>query len=64
MVHDFTLVYELGQGMGRRMMLCAVRYHGATDVAQARQVTVVQFKYSIASADTAVRAADLASTLA
>ena len=25
MVHDFTLVYELGQGMGRRMMLCADR---------------------------------------
>ena len=31
-----------------------VRYHGATDVARAHRVTVVQFKYSIASADTAV----------
>lgn len=40
-----------------------VRYHGATDVARAHRVTVVQFKYSIARADTAVRAADLASTL-
>jgi hypothetical protein len=40
-----------------------VRYHGATDVAHAHRVTVVQFKYSIASAETAVRAADLASTL-
>lgn len=41
-----------------------VRYYGGTDVAAARRVAVVQFKYSIASAETAVRAADLASTLA
>lgn len=41
-----------------------VQYYGATDVARAHRVTVVQFKYSIASADKAVRAADLASTLA
>ncbi len=40
-----------------------VRYHGATDVARAHLVTVVQFKYSIASADKPVRAAELASTL-
>lgn len=40
-----------------------VRYHGGTDVARSQRVTVVQFKYSIASADKAVRAADLASTL-
>ncbi|CAM3190608.1 hypothetical protein [Janthinobacterium lividum] len=40
-----------------------VRYYGATDVAQAHRVEVVQFKYSIASASKAVRAADLASTL-
>ena len=23
MIHDFTLVYELGHGMGCRMMFCA-----------------------------------------
>ncbi|MBB5371322.1 MULTISPECIES: hypothetical protein [unclassified Janthinobacterium] len=40
-----------------------VRYYGATDVARAHRVEVVQFKYSIASASKAVRAADLASTL-
>ncbi len=40
-----------------------VRYHGGNDVARAHRITVVQFKYSIASADTAVRAADLVSTL-
>lgn len=52
---------ELGAGTVEIADL--VRYHGGTDVAQARRVTVVQFKYSIASADTAVRAADLVSTL-
>lgn len=40
-----------------------VRYHGGTDVSRAHRATIVQFKYSIASAATAVRAADLASTL-
>ncbi|TBR74199.1 MAG: hypothetical protein EPN64_15830 [Burkholderiaceae bacterium] len=51
-------------GTGAVEIADLVRYHGATDVARAHRVTVVQFKYSIASADTAVRAADLASTLA
>ena len=41
-----------------------VRYYGGIDVAGSRRVSVVQFKYSIASASVAVRAADLASTLA
>lgn len=40
-----------------------VRYHGGTDVAHAHRVTVVQFKYSKANGNTAVRAADLSSTL-
>ena len=40
-----------------------VRYRGANDVARASRVEVVQFKYSIASAATPVRAADLARTL-
>ena len=48
---------EPGNWRGRVADL--VRYYGATDVAWAHRVTVVQFKYSIASADTAVRAADL-----
>lgn len=54
---------EQNLGTGAVEIADLVRYHGATDVARAHRVTVVQFKYSIASADTAVRAADLASTL-
>ncbi|MFZ2988849.1 hypothetical protein, partial [Ideonella sp.] len=51
-------------GAGAVEIADLVRYYGGTDVATARRVTVVQFKYSIASAETAVRAADLTSTLA
>lgn len=40
-----------------------VRYHGTATVARASHVEVVQFKYSIASADTPIRAADIAKTL-
>lgn len=54
---------EQNLGTGAVEIADLVRYHGATDVARAHRVTVVQFKYSIASANTAVRAADLASTL-
>jgi hypothetical protein len=54
---------EQSLGTGAVEIADLVRYHGATDVARAHRVTVVQFKYSIASADTPVRAADLASTL-
>ena len=50
-------------GTGAVEIADLVRYYGATDVARSHRVTVVQFKYSIASAATAVRAADLASTL-
>lgn len=53
---------ELGTGAVEIADL--VRYHGGTDVARSHRVTVVQFKYSIASAENAVRAADVASTLA
>lgn len=52
---------ELGTGAVEIADL--VRYHGGTDVAHSHRVTVVQFKYSIASAEKAVRASDLASTL-
>jgi hypothetical protein len=55
---------EQSLGTGAVEIADLVRYYGATDVARAHRVTVVQFKYSITSADTAVRAADLASTLA
>ena len=55
---------ERSLGTGAVEIADLVRYHGATDVARAHRVTVVQFKYSIASADMAVRAADLAPTLA
>jgi hypothetical protein len=44
---------ELGTGAVEIADL--VRYHGGADVAQSHRVTVVQFKYSIASADKAVR---------
>ncbi len=54
---------EQSLGTGAIEIADLVRYHGGNDVARAHRVTVVQFKYSIASADTAVRAADLASTL-
>ncbi|WP_066452619.1 NACHT domain-containing protein [Castellaniella caeni] len=54
---------EQSLGTGAVEIADLVRYYGATDVARADRVEVVQFKYSIASADTAVRAADLASTL-
>lgn len=55
---------EQSLGAGAVEIADLVRYHGATDVAGAHLVTVVQFKYSIASVETAVRAADFASTLA
>ncbi|UTL78914.1 ATP-binding protein [Pseudomonas putida] len=54
---------EQNLGTGAVEIADLVRYHGATDVARAHRATVVQFKYSIANAGTAVRAADLASTL-
>lgn len=54
---------EQSLGTGAVEIADLVRYHGATDVASAHKVTVVQFKYSIASVATAVRAADVASTL-
>lgn len=50
-------------GIGAVEVADLVRYYGGTDVAQSQRVTVVQFKYSIANAEKAVRAADLASTL-
>ncbi|WP_205470676.1 NACHT domain-containing protein [Breoghania sp. L-A4] len=50
-------------GAGAVEIADLVRYHGGTDVARSHRATAVQFKYSIASADIAVRAADLAATL-
>ena len=55
---------EQSLGAGAVEIADLVRYHGAADLARAHRVAVVQFKYSIASAETPVRAADLASTLA
>lgn len=54
---------ELELGTGAVEIADLVRYHGGTDVANSHRVTVVQFKYSIASATVAARAADIASTL-
>lgn len=50
-------------GIGAVEIADLVRYYGGTDIARSHRATVVQFKYSIASADKAVRAADIASTL-
>jgi hypothetical protein len=55
---------EQGLGKGAVEVADLVRYYGSVDVAGSHRVSVVQFKYSIASATVAVRAADLASTLA
>jgi hypothetical protein len=54
---------ERDLGIGAVEIADLVRYHGARDVARASHVAIVQFKYSIASADRPVRAADLAKTL-
>lgn len=54
---------EAELGTGAVEIADLVRYFGASDVARASRVEVVQFKYSIASAENPVRAADLASTL-
>lgn len=54
---------EQSLGIGAVEIADLVRYHGASNVGQAHRATVVQFKYSIADAETAVRAADFASTL-
>lgn len=41
-----------------------VRYYGGRTVADAKRIEVVQFKYSIANAQTPLRASDLRTTLA
>lgn len=52
---------ELGTGAVEIADL--VQYYGGTDLARSHRANIVQFKYSIASADTPIRAADVASTL-
>jgi hypothetical protein len=54
---------ERDLGTGAAEIADLVRYYGARGVDRASDVTIVQFKYSIASADRPVRAADLAKTL-
>ena len=63
-LEGFNQIDKAGLGVGAVEVADLVRYFGASDVARASRVDVVQFKYSIASADIAVRAADLAPTLA
>ncbi|WP_234853280.1 NACHT domain-containing protein [Paracoccus everestensis] len=62
-LEGFDELDEQELGIGAVEIADLVRYHGGTDVAQSQRVDIVQFKYSIASAEKAVRAADLASTL-
>lgn len=54
---------EADLGTGAVEVADLVRYYGSSDVGRASRVEIVQFKYSIANADLAVRAADLAKTL-
>jgi hypothetical protein len=54
---------EQNLGTGAVEIADLVRYHGGTHVGRSNRTTVVQFKYSIGSANTPVRAADVASTL-
>lgn len=63
-LEGFDVLDEQELGMGAVEIADLVRYHGGTDVRRSDRVAVVQFKYSIASADRPVRAAELASTLA
>lgn len=62
-LEGFDEADERDLGTGAVEIADLVRYHGARDIARASLVAIVQFKYSISSADRAVRAADLAKTL-
>ncbi|WP_454018458.1 hypothetical protein [Azospirillum sp. Marseille-Q6669] len=62
-LEGFDEADERDLGTGAVEIADLVRYHGARDIARASHVAIVQFKYSIASADRALRAADLAKTL-
>lgn len=62
-LEGFSELDEQNLGNGAVEIADLVRYHGGDDVGRAHRVTVVQFKYSIASAIKPVRAADFASTL-
>ncbi len=62
-LEGFDQVDEADLGVGAVEIADLVRYFGASNVAWARRTEIIQFKYSIASAEKAVRAADLSSTL-
>jgi hypothetical protein len=62
-LEGFDEADEHDLGSGAVEIADLVCYYGARDIARASHVAIVQFKYSIASADRPVRAADLAKTL-
>lgn len=62
-LEGFSQVDEAELGVSAVEIADLVRYFGASDVARASRTEIVQFKYSIASAQKAVRATDLCSTL-
>ena len=62
-LEGFSLEDEEGLPNAATEIADLVRYHGASQIATATLVEIVQFKYSIARADTPLRAADIASTL-
>jgi hypothetical protein len=62
-LEGFSVEDSLGLGKATVEIADVVRYHGASSVDRASRVEVVQFKYSIGDADTAIRAADIAKTL-
>ena len=62
-LEGFDAVDEAELGTGAVEIADLVRYYRHSDVARARLVEIVQFKYSLASATVPVRAADIAKTL-
>ena len=62
-LEGFSVEDSAGLGKVTVEIADVVRYHGASSVDRASRVEVVQFKYSIADADTPIRAADITKTL-
>ena len=62
-LEGFSLEDEEGLSNAAAEIADLVRYYGTTKIETASMVEIVQFKYSIARADTSLRAADIVSTL-
>ncbi|MBW7836506.1 MAG: NACHT domain-containing protein [Sphingomonadales bacterium] len=62
-LEGFAVEDELGLSTSATEIADLVRYYGSHEASHATRIEVVQFKYSIASAEVPLRAADLAKTL-